>query len=291
VNQIMGDGIMALFGAPIAHEDHAARACYAALAMQEALRAYADHVRQTHQVEIQIRVGLNSGEVVVRAIGNDLHMDYSAIGQTTHLAARMEQLATPGSILLTMETLRLAEEVVQVKPLGPTSVRGLRQPLEIFELVGAGSLWTRLQAFAARTLTRFVGRHAEVEAIRQAHALAGAGHGQLVAVMGEPGVGKTRLVYEFLCAPWTQGWLLLESQAVSYGKAIPYYPVRELLTAYFQLGTRDDAEQMRARVTDKLRTLDPALEPTLPAVLALLDVPGFSTGHFYKASCNEHLRG
>ena len=273
VNQIMGDGIMALFGAPIAHEDHAVRACYAALAMQEAIRAYADQVRQTHQVEIQIRVGLNSGEVVVRAIGNDLHMDYSAIGQTTHLAARMEQLATPGSILLTTETLRLAEEVVQVKPLGPTPVRGLRQPLEVFELVGAGSPRTRLQAFAARTLTRFVGRQAEVEAMRQAHALAGAGHGQLVAVMGEPGVGKTRLFYEFLCAPWTQGWLLLESQAASYSQATPYHPVRELLNAYFQLGTRDDAGQMRARVTDKLRTLDPALEPTLPAVLALLDVP------------------
>jgi class 3 adenylate cyclase len=187
VNQIMGDGIMALFGAPLAHEDHAVRACYAALAMQEAIRSYADQVRQTHRVEIQIRVGLNSGEVVVRAIGNDLHMDYSAIGQTTHLAARMEQLATPGSILLTTETLRLAEGIVQVKPLGPTPVRGLRQPLEVFELVGTGSPRTRLQAFAARTLTHFVGRHAEVEALRQAHALAGAGHGQLVAIMGEPG--------------------------------------------------------------------------------------------------------
>ncbi len=272
VNQIMGDGIMALFGAPLAHEDHAVRVCYAALAMQAAIRIYADQVRQTHQVEIQIRVGLNSGEVVVRAIGNDLHMDYSAIGQTTHLAARMEQLATPGSILLTTETLRLAAEVVQVKPLGPTPIRGLRQPLEIFELVGAGSPRTRLQAFAARMLTRFVGRQAEFETLRQAHALAGAGHGQLVAVLGEPGVGKTRLFYEFLCAPWTQGWLLLESQAASYSQATPYHPIRELLKAYFQLGTRDDAGQIRARVTDKLRTLDPALVPMLPAVLALLDV-------------------
>src|SRR2546422_5177557 len=165
--------------------------------MQEAIRSYADQVRQTHQVEIQIRVGLNSGEVVVRAIGNDLHMDYSAIGQTTHLAARMEQLAMPGSILLTAETLRLAEETVQVKPLGPMPIRGQRQPLEVCELVGAGSPRTHLQAFAARTLTRFVGRQAELEAMRQAHALAGAGHGQLVAVMGEPGVGKTRLFYEF----------------------------------------------------------------------------------------------
>src|SRR5712691_10428136 len=273
VNQVMGDGIMALFGAPLAHEDHAVRACYAALAMQEALRRYSAEVRRTHGVEVQIRVGLNSGEVVVRAIGNDLHMDYSAIGQTTNLAARMEQLAAPGSILLTTATLRLAEEMVQVKPLGPTPVRGLRQPLEVFELMGAGSPWTRLQAFAARTLTRFVGRQAEVEAMRQAHALAGAGHGQLVGVMGEPGVGKTRLVYEFLCASWTQGWLLLESQAVSYSKATPYHPVRELLKAYFQLETRDDAGQMRARVTHRLRTLDRALAPILPAVLALLEVP------------------
>jgi class 3 adenylate cyclase/tetratricopeptide (TPR) repeat protein len=273
VNQVMGDGIMALFGAPIAHEDHAVRACYAALAMQEAIRSYADQVRQTHQVEIQIRVGLNSGEVVVRAIGNDLHMDYSAIGQTTHLAARMEQLAMPGSILLTAETLRLGEQVVQAKPLGLTPIKGLVHPLEVFELVGAGPPRTRLQAFAARSLTHFVGRQAEFEAIRQAHELAGAGHGQLVAVMGEPGVGKTRLFYEFLCAPWTQGWLLLESQAASYSKATPYHPVRELLKAYFQLEARDGARQMRARVTGKLLTLDPVIAPILPAVLALLEVP------------------
>jgi class 3 adenylate cyclase/tetratricopeptide (TPR) repeat protein len=274
VNQVMGDGIMALFGAPIAHEDHAVRACYAALAMQEAIRSYADQVRQTHQIEIQIRVGLNSGEVVVRAIGNDLHMDYSAIGQTTHLAARMEQLAMPGSILLTAETLRLGEEVVQAKRLGLTPIKGLAHPLEVFELVGAGPPRTRLQAFAARSLTHFVGRQAEFEAMRQAHELAGAGHGQLVAVMGEPGVGKTRLFYEFLCAPWTQGWLLLESQAASYSQATTYHPVRELLKAYFQLEARDDAMQMRARVTGKLLTLDPALAPILPAVLALLEVPG-----------------
>ena len=128
VNQIMGDGLMALFGAPVAHEDHAVRACYAALAMQEAIRRYSAEVRRTHGVEVQIRVGLNSGEVVVRAIGNDLHMDYSAIGQTTHLAARMEQLATPGSIRLTAETLRLAEGLVQVTALGPVPVKGLAEP-------------------------------------------------------------------------------------------------------------------------------------------------------------------
>ena len=139
VNQVLGDGIMALFGAPIAHEDHAVRACYAALAMQAAMRRYAEEVRRTHGLELQMRVGLNSGEVVVRAIGNDLHMDYSAVGQTTHLAARMEQLATPGSIRLTAATLRLVEGLVQVNALGPVPVKGLTEPVEVFELVGASA--------------------------------------------------------------------------------------------------------------------------------------------------------
>ena len=139
VNQVMGDGIMALFGAPLAHEDHAVRACYAALAMQAAIRRYSEDVRRTHGLEVHMRVGLNSGEVVVRAIGNDLHMDYSAMGQTTHLAARMEQLATPGSIRLTAATLRLAEGLVQVTALGPVPVKGLEEPVEVFELVGASA--------------------------------------------------------------------------------------------------------------------------------------------------------
>src|SRR6266852_5608986 len=206
VNQVLGDGIMALFGAPLAHEDHAVRACYAALAMQEAIRRYSAELRRTHGVEVQIRVGLNSGEVVVRAIGNDLHMDYSAIGQTTHLAARMEQLAAPGSIRLTADTLRQAEGWVQVTPLGPVPVKGLPAPVEVCELVGAGPARTRLQAFAARGLTPFVGRQAELAALHQALEQAGAGHGQVVAVIGEPGVGKTRLYYEFTHASRTRGW-------------------------------------------------------------------------------------
>src|ERR671935_2722159 len=134
VNQVMGDGIMALFGAPIAHEDHAVRACYAALTMQDATRRYSEEVRRTQGIEVQIRVGLNSGEVVVRAIASDLHMDYTAVGQTTHLAARMEQLAPPGSIRLTAETLRLAEGFVQVTSLGLVPVKGLVAPVEVFEL-------------------------------------------------------------------------------------------------------------------------------------------------------------
>jgi class 3 adenylate cyclase len=171
VNQVLGDGIMALFGAPVAHEDHAVRACYAALAMQAAMRRYAEEVRRSHGLEMQARVGLNSGEVVVRAIGNDLHMDYSAVGQTTHLAARMEQLATPGSIRLTAATLRLAEGLVQVNTLGQFPVKGLAEPVEVFELVGASMIRRRLQASVARGLTRFVGWQQELAALQQALAL------------------------------------------------------------------------------------------------------------------------
>ena len=225
VNQVMGDGIMALFGAPLAHEDHAVRACYAALAMQEAMRHAAEEMRRSQGLELQIRVGLNSGEVVVRAIGNDLHMDYSAVGQTTHLAARMEQLAPPGSIRLTAATLRLVEGLVHVNSLGPVPVKGLAEPVEVFELIGASAIRRRLQAATSRGLTRFVGRQTEIDALGQALARAGAGHGQVVALVGEPGVGKSRLVYEFVHSHRTRDWLTLESASVSYGKATPYFPV------------------------------------------------------------------
>jgi len=271
VNQVMGDGIMALFGAPLAHEDHAARACYAALAMQETVQRYAEEVRRTQGLLVQMRVGLNSGEVVVRAIGNDLHMDYSAIGQTTHLAARMEQLAAPGSILLTAATLRLVEGLVRVQGLGPVPVKGLADPVEVFELVGVSALRRRLQAAAARGLSPFVGRQSELEALQQALARTGAGQGQVVALLGEPGVGKSRLVYEFLQSPYTQGWLRLESSSVSYGKATAYLPVCDLLKAYCRIEDRDDLRTVRAKITGQLLTLDDTLQDTVPAMLALLE--------------------
>ena len=252
VNQVLGDGIMALFGAPIAHEDHALRACYAALAMQAAMRAYTEEVRRTRGLELRMRVGLNSGEVVVRAIGNDLHMDYSAVGETTHLAARMEQLATPGSIRLTAATLRLVEGLVQVTALGPVPVKGLEEPVEVFELVGASTMRRRLQAAAARGLTPFVGRQPELEALHQALARAQTGHGQVVALVGEAGVGKSRLVYECVHSHRTQGWRVLESASVSYGKATPYFPVIDLLKRYCHVDDGDDARTIRAKVTGQV---------------------------------------
>jgi len=235
VNQVMGDGIMALFGAPVAHEDHALRACYATLHMQEAIGQYAEALRRQQGLDVQIRVGLNAGEVVVRSIGNDLHMDYSAVGQTTHLAARMEQLARPGTALLTADTLRLVEGYVEVKPLGPVPVKGLQEPIEVYELLRAGEVRSRLQAAVARGLTRFVGREAELEHLRQALARAGAGQGQVVASVGEAGVGKSRLLYEFTRSHHAHGWLLLASHSVSYGKATAYLPVLDLLKGYFQI--------------------------------------------------------
>jgi class 3 adenylate cyclase/tetratricopeptide (TPR) repeat protein len=273
VNQVMGDGIMALFGAPVAHEDHAVRACYAALRMQESVTQYAEAVFRTHGVPIQIRVGLNSGEVVVRAIGSDLHMDYTAIGQTTHLAARMEQMTTPGTILLAPATLQLAEGFVQVTARGPVAVKGLADPVEIYALTGASGSRTRLHAAAARGLTRYVGRAAEIEQIRRALALAHDGRGQLVAIVGEPGVGKSRLVYEFTHSHRTQDWLILEAGSVSYGKATSYLPVIDLLKAYFKVHDRETHREIREKVTGKLLTPDRTLEPILPALLALLDVP------------------
>jgi predicted ATPase/class 3 adenylate cyclase len=271
VNQVLGDGIMALFGAPIAHEDHALRACYAALAMQAAMQSTTETVRRTRGLELRMRVGLHAGEVVVRAIGNDLHMDYSAVGQTTHLAARMEQLATPGTIRLTATTLRLVEGLVQVQALGPVPVKGLPEPVEVFELVGASAIRQRLQATVGRGLTRFVGRQHELATLQQTMAHAGTGHGQVVAIVGEAGVGKSRLVYEFVHAHYTQGWRVLESASVSYGKATPYFPVIDLLRRYGAVEDRDDTRTVRAKVTGQVLTLDAALQDTVPALLALLE--------------------
>jgi class 3 adenylate cyclase/tetratricopeptide (TPR) repeat protein len=271
VNQVMGDGIMALFGAPLAHEDHAVRACYAALGMQATVQQYAAEVQRAHGVPLQMRVGLNAGEVVVRAIGNDLHMDYSAIGQTTHLAARMEQMAMPGSVLITPAVLGLAEGYVQVRSLGPVPVRGLDTPVEVFELMGASGIRRRLQAAAVRGLTRFVGRDTELAVLDQALERVRTGHGQVVAIVGEAGVGKSRLVYECVHSPRTQGWLVLESASVSYGKATPYYPVIDLLKRYAHIEDADESRTIRARITGQVLTLDESLQETIPALLWLLD--------------------
>ena len=273
VNQVMGDGIMALFGAPVAHEDHAVRACYSALRMKESVKRYAGQIQLSHGGTVQIRVGLNSGEVVVRSIGSDLRMDYSAVGQTTHLAARMEQSASPDSIRLTAATLELVEGFVSVKRLGPVAVKGLADAVESYELMGAGPARTRLQAAARRGLTRFIGRDAELELLHRVQLLAGTGHGQVAAIVGEAGVGKSRLAYEFSVSQRSQGWLTLESSSLSYGQTPSYFPVLELLNTYFKIRDADDPREIREKVTERLLLLDKSLKSVLPALLALFNVP------------------
>jgi predicted ATPase/class 3 adenylate cyclase len=271
VNLVMGDGIMALFGAPVAHEDHAVRACYAALRMQEAIRRFTGELRHSHGLEVQIRVGLNSGAVVVGAIGSDLQMDYTAVGQTTHLAARMEQLAAPGTVRLTADTLRLAEGYIAVKPLGPMPVKGVPHPVEVYELTGAAELRGRLHAAQARGLTHFVGRQDEFAQMQSALAQAHAEQGQIIAVVGEPGVGKSRLFFEFVHSHHMDGWLVVEASSVSYGKATPYLPLIDLLKAYFKIDQFDNTRAVRAKVTGQILELDEALKEAVPAVLWLIE--------------------
>ena len=273
VAKSMGDGILALFGAPIANEDHAQRALLAALRMQEDMRRYADRVRLAQGIALQIRVGVNSGEVVVRAIRTeDLHTDYDPVGNSIHIASRMEGIAVPGSIVASEHTYHLAEGYFAFKALGATPIKGLPEPLAVFEVLGLGPLRTRLQLSASRGLARFVGRTRELEQLREARARAHAGRGQIVGVVGEPGVGKSRLFHEFkLLAP--REALVLETFSVSHGKAYPYLPLIELLRNYCQITAQDDERRRQEKLTGKLLTLDRALEDSLPYLFHLLGAP------------------
>src|SRR5438034_6826877 len=277
VAQALGDGILALFGAPIAHEDHPQRALYAALRMQDDMRRYADQVRLKQGTSLSLRVGLNTGVVVVRSIRkDDLQTDYVPVGHSTNLAARMEQMATPGSILMTEYTRKLVEGYFELKALGAAEIKGVEVPLNVYEVLGAGPLRTRLQVAVRRGLTRFVGRQSELEQMKRALAHATAGHGQIVGVTGEPGVGKSRLFYEFKLTSHS-GCLLLEAYSVSYGKASPYLPLLELLKSYFQLHPQDDERQRKEKIAGKVLILDRSLEDTLPYLFALLGIDDSST--------------
>ena len=278
VSRLMGDGLMAMFGAPVAHEDHAVRACFAALAMLETVRAHAEELRQSHGTDIQIRVGVNSGEVIVRLISDDLHMDYTAMGQTVHLASRLEGLAASGTGLMSTATRALVEGLIDVRPLGPVAVKGLEQPLSVYELVRIGAARTRLQAAAAHGLTPFVGRDDERAVVERALARACGGQGEVVALVGEAGVGKSRLVYEVTRALEGGGWSILQTGAASYGKSVPYQPIVNLLRAYARIEAGDDARTMIERLGSRVQLLDRTLDTILPPLLALLDLPVTDSG-------------
>jgi class 3 adenylate cyclase len=264
VVQSTGDGIFALFGAPVAHEDHPQRALYAALRMHEAMRAYGERLRADKGLNLQLRIGVNIGEVVVRTIQTGTeHPEYSPIGHSTSLAARLQTLATPGSTVISGNMRGLVEGYFQLRGLGPTRIKGVSEPVELFEVTGLGPLRTRLQRAAGRGLTKFVGRQREMDTLRHSAEQARARRGQIVAVMADPGVGKSRLFYEFT-ATSQSGWMVLEAFSVSYGKASAYLPVLDLLSQYFEIGRDDDDRKRRERVLGKVLGLDRALEDTLP---------------------------
>jgi class 3 adenylate cyclase/predicted ATPase len=272
VVQPTGDGIFALFGAPLAHEDHPQRALFAALLMQQESKRYAEQLRREQGLNLQIRVGINTGEVVLRSIRkDDLHTDYTPVGHSIHLAARMESLASGGAIVVSEGTYKLIEGYFECKALGAAKVKGVTEPISTYEVLGVGPLRTRLQVAARHGLVRFVGRQRELEQLQTALEHAKAGHGQIVGVVGEPGLGKSRLFYEFKLTSHS-GCLVLEAYSVSYGKASPYLPLIELLKSYFQLQPQDDERQRKEKIAGKVLILDRSLEDTLPYLFALLGI-------------------
>ncbi len=272
VNQFTGDGIMALFGAPIAHEDHARRACYAALLLGDELRRYANELRLRRGLNFSVRMGLNSGPVVVGKIGDDLRMDYTAQGHTVGLAARMQQIAEPGKVYLTAHCAALVDGYFQLGSLGELEVRGVQEPLRVHELLGVGRLRTRLDASHARGFSRFVGRAEEMQALEAALARAREGHTQMVGVVGEAGLGKSRLCYEFLEACRARGLMTYQAHGVAHGKAIPFLPVLQLFRAFFGITDQDSDSTARERIAGRLLLLGESFRDALPITFDFLGV-------------------
>jgi class 3 adenylate cyclase len=274
--QSTGDGIFALFGAPQAYEDHAQRALYAALRIQEEMRRLSARMREAGHLPFEARVGVNTGEVVVRSIRTDeAHAEYTPIGHSISLAARMQALAPVGSTAATEETRKLCEGYFIFKSLGPARVKGVNHLVTVYEVTGLGTLRTRLQRAAGRGLTKFVGRQCEIDALKHAAGQAQAGHGQVVAVMAEPGVGKSRLLYEFK-ATARLGWMVLEAFSVSHGKASAYLPVLEMLSHYFDISRDDEDRKRRELILGKVLGLDRTLDDTLPYLYLLYGIAGAS---------------
>jgi class 3 adenylate cyclase/tetratricopeptide (TPR) repeat protein len=270
VAQSTGDGVFALFGAPVAHEDHPQRALFAALRMQADVGRYAEKLRAENGVNLQVRVGANTGEVVLREIRTgEKQTEYTPIGHSTSVAARLQALAAPGSIAIGEPLRKLVEGYFALKPLGPARIKGVSGPLEIYEVTGPGLLRTRLQRSAAHGYTRFIGRQGEMETVRHAAELVKTGHGRMLAVVAEPGIGKSRLLYEFRVKQRSE-WMVLEALSISHGKASAYLPVIDLLHGYFGIRADDDLRTRREKVNGRIVTLDPALEDTRTYLFGLL---------------------
>jgi class 3 adenylate cyclase/tetratricopeptide (TPR) repeat protein len=279
VTSFTGDGVMALFGAPIAHEDSARRAVAAALEMQTSLRDYAEEVKARHRVECRFRVGLNSGPVVVGKISDNLDMDYTALGDTVNLASRMEEAAEPGSVYMTEDTYRQAGDYFQCEPLGSLLVKGKSAPVVAYRAVTAkASVRTRLQAQAERGLTPFVGRAQELSVLQGYLNQAKQGSGQVVFITGEAGLGKSRLLHEFRLSELDEPLTWLEGQCISYGRRIPYLPISDIIKRNFRIEESDRDEQIIAKVDAGTGAWDQATRKTVPYLKYLLNVdPGDQT--------------
>jgi DNA-binding SARP family transcriptional activator len=273
VNAVLGNGITALFGAPRAQEDHAVRACYAALDLKDTIMRCATEVRRAHGLDLAVRLALNSGEVIVRSVEGDLQADYGAVAQATRLAASIQHVASPGTIRLTGDTGRLVEGCVELKSLGRLAVNGGRESVEMFEIAGTISARSRLHPACHRGLTRFIGREAELAQLARAAEATRTGRGRVVAVVGEPGVGKSRLLHELAHAERPRGWRILETGGVAYGSMMSYLPVIALLKSYLAVEERDTPREVADKLRRAVLAVDAALEPTLPALAALLDAP------------------
>jgi class 3 adenylate cyclase/tetratricopeptide (TPR) repeat protein len=273
INQFTGDGIMALFGAPLAHEDHAQRACYAALHLTEKLRSYAQDLRREKGLDFAVRMGLNSGEVVVGKIGDDLRMDYTAQGHTVGLAARMQEIAEAGKVYLTQETASRVQGFFELEDLGEFHLRGVSEPVRTFALKGPGPMRTRFDLARARGLSKFVGRDYEMQDLKAALERAVGGQGQVIGVVAEVGVGKSRLCSEFLELCRARAVRVAEGHSLPHGKMIPFLPILELLRSYFGITEQDSAEEARSKIAGTLVLADRSLEAALPLMLEFMGVP------------------
>jgi class 3 adenylate cyclase/tetratricopeptide (TPR) repeat protein len=273
VNQYTGDGIMALFGAPIAHEDHAQRACYAALHLRQELARHAVEVKREHGLNISVRMGIHSGEVVVGKIGADLRMDYTAQGHTVGLAARMEELASPDTAYLTDATASLVSGYLDLADLGPFELKGVGEPVRVHQLVGMGKLRTRFEVARQRGLTRFVGREDDLQALEAVLAGCHEGNGQVVGVVGEAGVGKSRLCFELAEHCRARGLRVFEGRGVAHGKNLPFLPILQVFRAYYGIADQDDDRTAREKIAGRMLLLDEGFREVLPLLFEFLGVP------------------
>ncbi|MET0926080.1 MAG: adenylate/guanylate cyclase domain-containing protein, partial [Solirubrobacterales bacterium] len=273
VDKFTGDGIMALFGAPIAHEDHAARACFAALHIEELVSGYAAELRRSKGLSFSVRIGINSGEVVAGGIGEDDRPAYTAVGHTVGLAQRMEALAEPGKAYLTEHAAKLAAGYLELKDLGEFEVKGASRPIGVFELVGVGAARSRLDLSRERGLSSFVGRADELKVLEDALENAGKGNGAVIGIVAEPGVGKSRLCYELAERCHNREIAVYEAQAQAHGQAIPFMPVLQMLRGYFGIEDRDSDRVAREKIAGRLLLLDESFADDLPLVFEFLSVP------------------